>query len=54
MSNYQIQEDRWQIQQVLCRYCETVDRHDWEAMDQVFTEDTIGVYNGMEVVGLSW
>lgn len=52
MSNYQVQEDRWQIKQLLCRYCETVDRHDWDAQKQVFTEDTIGVYNGMEVVGL--
>lgn len=48
----QRQEDRWQIQQVLCRYCEIVDRHEWETMDTVFTADTVGVYNGMEVIGI--
>jgi len=53
MSNVQIQEDRWQIQQLMARYCETADQHDWDAMDQVFTEGTVGVYNGMEVVSLA-
>ena len=52
MNHNQVQEDRWQIQQLLCRYCETVDCHEWETMNQVFSEDTVGFYNGMEVVGL--
>lgn len=53
MSSVQIQEDRWQIQQLLASYCETADKHDWDAMDQVFTADTVGIYNGMEVVSLA-
>ncbi len=52
MTQYDIQEDRWQIQQVLCRYCENVDQHNWQAMDEVYTADTVGMYNGMEVAGL--
>lgn len=56
MSDYplptRIEEDRWQIQQLLCRYCETVDRHEWKTIDQVFTRDTVGLYNGMEVIGV--
>jgi 3-phenylpropionate/cinnamic acid dioxygenase small subunit len=47
-----IQEDRWQIQQLLYRYCELVDELAWERMGEVFTDDTVGVYNGMEVPGL--
>jgi 3-phenylpropionate/cinnamic acid dioxygenase small subunit len=47
-----IQEDRWAIQQILCRWCELVDAHRWDDMAEVFTEDVVGVYNGKEVPGL--
>ncbi len=40
MTQNDIQEDRWQIQQLLCRYCENVDQHNWQAMDEVYTADT--------------
>ena len=46
-------DDRWEIQQLLCRWCELVDRHDWPSMGEVFTEDVVGIYNGMEVPGLA-
>ena len=52
MSNLQVQEDRWQIQQLLCRWCEAVQSQDWDAIHQVFREDTICVVNGIEYVGV--
>jgi 3-phenylpropionate/cinnamic acid dioxygenase small subunit len=52
MADQDIQEDRWLIQQLLCRWCELVDQHAWDSMGEVFTDDVIGVYNGMEVPGL--
>ena len=52
MSESEIQEDRWAIQQILCRWCELVDQHSWSSMGEVFTDDVVGIYNGMEVVGL--
>ena len=45
-------EDCHAIQQILYRYCEIVDALDWDAMGEVFSEDTVGIYNGMEVDGL--
>jgi 3-phenylpropionate/cinnamic acid dioxygenase small subunit len=47
-----LNEDRWEIQQLLCRWCDLVDAHEWKSMGEVFTEDVVGVYNGMEVPGL--
>ncbi|MFT5605605.1 MAG: 3-phenylpropionate/cinnamic acid dioxygenase small subunit [Paracoccaceae bacterium] len=44
---------RWEIEQVLYRYCVLVDERDWEAMSSVFTSDTVGDYNGLEVIGLA-
>lgn len=52
MTPNDLHEQRWQILQVLHRYCENVDRKDWEGMRAVFTEDTVGDYNGMVVEGL--
>ncbi len=52
MENRDIHEDRWLIQQLLCRWCGLVDQHASNSMGEVFTDDVIGVYNGMEVPGL--
>ncbi len=41
------------IEQVLYRYCALVDQRNWEAMGSVFTDDTVGDYNGLEVIGLA-
>lgn len=51
-SRLQLQEDRWAITQLLCRWCELVDRHAWDSMAEVFTQDVVGVYNGKQVPGL--
>jgi 3-phenylpropionate/cinnamic acid dioxygenase small subunit len=51
-SGRDVHEDRWAIQQVLCRWCELVDQHAWRQMDEIFTPDVVGVYNGKEVPGL--
>lgn len=48
-----LDQDRWDIMQVLHRYCELVDADNWPAMDEVFTQDTVGLYNSMEVAGLA-
>jgi 3-phenylpropionate/cinnamic acid dioxygenase small subunit len=52
MSERDRHEDRWAIQQLMCRWCELVDQHAWNSMAEVFTDDVIGVYNGKEVPGL--
>jgi 3-phenylpropionate/cinnamic acid dioxygenase small subunit len=46
-------DDCHEIQQLLYRYCEIVDDLDWDAMGEVFSADTVGIYNGMEVEGLA-
>lgn len=40
------------IKQVLYQYCALVDQRNWEAMTAVFTDDTVGDYNGLEMIGL--
>ncbi|MEM1140947.1 MAG: nuclear transport factor 2 family protein [Pseudomonadota bacterium] len=52
MSEDRQHQDRWEVQQLICRYCELVDLGDWDSMSEVFTVDHVGVYNGMEVAGL--
>ena len=52
MAGNDIHEDRWEIQQLLCRWCALVDVHRWNDMGEVFTDDVVGVYNGKEVPGL--
>lgn len=42
-----------EIEAVLYRYCALVDQRNWSAMSSVFTDDTVGDYNGLEVIGLA-
>jgi hypothetical protein len=44
-------EDKAQIRETLLRYAAGVDRKDWALMSSCFTEDTDGVWNGVELHG---
>jgi len=39
--------DRLEIQELLIRYSHTVDSHDWDAWEQVFTDDAVIDYTEM-------
>jgi hypothetical protein len=39
--------DRLEIQDLLARYCDAVDRQDWEAFDGIFTPDAFIDYSAM-------
>lgn len=44
-------EDKAEIRETLLRYAAGVDRKDWALMSSCFTEDTEGVWNGVELQG---
>jgi hypothetical protein len=39
--------DRLEIQDLLVRYCDIVDRRDWDALDEIFTPDAFVDYTAM-------
>jgi hypothetical protein len=39
--------DRLEIQDLLARYCDAVDRHDWDAFERIFTPDAFIDYSAM-------
>ncbi|MGB0906995.1 MAG: nuclear transport factor 2 family protein [Maricaulaceae bacterium] len=39
MLSHQEISDRFEIQDLLARYCEVIDSRDWDAMDDIFTPD---------------
>lgn len=39
--------DRLEIQDLLARYCDAVDRRDWEAFDRIFTPDAVIDYSAL-------
>jgi len=41
MLSVQEMSDRLEIQDLLARYCEAIDSHDWDALDDIFTADAI-------------
>ena len=44
MLSLQEMSDRLEIQDLLASYCEAIDRRDWDALDDIFTDDAIIVY----------
>ncbi|MGI4747183.1 MAG: nuclear transport factor 2 family protein [Janthinobacterium lividum] len=45
--NLQQISDRLEIQDLLVEYCHAIDRHEWDALDEVFTSDAIIDYTEM-------
>ena len=41
MLSLQEMSDRLEIQDLLASYCEAIDRRDWDALDDIFTEDAV-------------
>jgi ketosteroid isomerase-like protein len=39
--------DRLEIQDLLARYCDAVDRQDWDAFERIFTPDAVIDYSAM-------
>jgi hypothetical protein len=39
--------DRLEIQDLLARYCDAVDRQDWDAFDRIFTSDAVIDYRAL-------
>lgn len=56
MDNFRQLQDRYDIEQVIFRWCEIVDTKDFDHLDDVFTDDAIGDYsetNGKVMNGLA-
>jgi 3-phenylpropionate/cinnamic acid dioxygenase small subunit len=43
-------QDRQDISDVIIRYCDTIDRHDWPGLRACFSDDFTGDYGGMKIV----